>query len=450
MLTDQEKRFWEYILEIAKKELSKSVFEAIISQGKLLRVTDKEAVIAILEEIHEEFWNKHVSSIVYLAGWEFFDRPIQAKYTTEHQYTENKTEIILVEPSPRFPNQNISVQSNLDSHYSFNNFVQGEGNRWALSAAITVAETPGAAYNPLFIWGGPGLGKTHLLNAIGNQVLAENPYARVKYIPTESFVNDFLTHLRLETMNEFKEKLRYLDVLLIDDIQSLPKKAITQEEFFNTFDALYRANKQIVLTSDRPPNQLNGVEQRLVTRFSWGLTHNITPPDYETRIAIIQEKIRSYNYTFPMETIEYLAGQFESNVRELEGALKNISLMAKGKKMDTITVDLVNEAIQSIKQTQATISVISIDSIQEAVAKFYGVTVKEIKAAKRTQNIVLARQVAMFLTREMTDYSLPKIGKEFGGRDHSTVLHAYNKIRRMIAEDDGLKNEVNTLKKKLR
>lgn len=344
------------------------------------------------------------------------------------------------------------VDSDLNTKYTFDNFVQGDENRWAFSASYAVADAPGTTYNPLFIWGGPGLGKTHLLNAIGNAVLQNNPKARVKYITAENFINEFVIHIRLDTMEELKEKFRNLDVLLIDDIQSLAKKTLsgTQEEFFNTFNALYDNNKQIVLTSDRTPDHLDNLEQRLVTRFKWGLTINITPPDFETRVAILTNKTQEYDFVFPQDTIEYLAGQFDSNVRDLEGALKDISLVASIKKAKTITVDIAAEAIRARKQDGPKMTVIPIEEIQSQVGKFYGVTVKEIKATKRTQDIVLARQVAMYLTREMTDNSLPKIGKEFGGRDHSTVLHAYNKIKNMIAQDNNLRIEIETIKNKIK
>ncbi|HHJ7000531.1 TPA: chromosomal replication initiator protein DnaA, partial [Streptococcus pyogenes] len=267
-----------------------------------------------------------------------------------------------------------------------------------------------------------------------------------------NFINEFVIHIRLDTMDELKEKFRNLDLLLIDDIQSLAKKTLsgTQEEFFNTFNALHNNNKQIVLTSDRTPDHLNDLEDRLVTRFKWGLTVNITPPDFETRVAILTNKIQEYNFIFPQDTIEYLAGQFDSNVRDLEGALKDISLVANFKQIDTITVDIAAEAIRARKQDGPKMTVIPIEEIQAQVGKFYGVTVKEIKATKRTQNIVLARQVAMFLAREMTDNSLPKIGKEFGGRDHSTVLHAYNKIKNMISQDESLRIEIETIKNKIK
>lgn len=279
----------------------------------------------------------------------------------------------------------------------------------------------------------------------------KNPNARVKYIPAESFINEFLDHLRLNDMDNFKKTYRSLDLLLIDDIQSLSgNKVQTQDEFFNTFNKLHSNNKQIVLTSDRRPEQLENLPERLVTRFSWGLTTDITPPDFETRIAILNSKTEDLDYHFQPDAIEYLAGQFDSNVRELEGALKDISLMAKVKQINTITVDIASEAIRARKQSVSTMIVIPIEKIQEEVGKFYDVSVKEMKGTRRVQSIVLARQVAMYLARELTDNSLPKIGKEFGGKDHTTVIHAHAKIKSMIETDDKLRIEIETIKKKIK
>ncbi|EGR88989.1 chromosomal replication initiator protein DnaA [Streptococcus dysgalactiae subsp. equisimilis SK1250] len=396
---------------------------------------------------------KNLKDVILTAGFEVYNAQIAVDYVFEEDLIIDQNQI----PNSQSYNQQVitplpAVTSDLNPKYSFENFIQGDENRWAVAASIAVANTPGTTYNPLFIWGGPGLGKTHLLNAIGNSVLLENPNARIKYITAENFINEFVIHIRLDTMDELKEKFRNLDLLLIDDIQSLAKKTLsgTQEEFFNTFNALHNNNKQIVLTSDRTPDHLNDLEDRLVTRFKWGLTVNITPPDFETRVAILTNKIQEYNFIFPQDTIEYLAGQFDSNVRDLEGALKDISLVANFKQIDTITVDVAAEAIRARKQDGPKMTVIPIEEIQTQVGKFYDVTVKEIKATKRTQDIVLARQVAMFLAREMTDNSLPKIGKEFGGRDHSTVLHAYNKIKNMISQDESLRIEIETIKNKIK
>lgn len=450
-MTENEQIFWNRVLELAQSQLKQATYEFFVHDARLIKVDNHVATI-FLDQMKELFWEKNLKDVILTAGFEVYNAQIAVDYVYEddlmieqqHQGQQGYTE----QAFQQLP----TVQSDLNPKYSFDNFIQGDENRWAVAASIAVANTPGTTYNPLFIWGGPGLGKTHLLNAIGNSVLLENPNARIKYITAENFINEFVVHIRLDTMDELKEKFRNLDLLLIDDIQSLAKKTLsgTQEEFFNTFNALHNNNKQIVLTSDRTPDHLNDLEDRLVTRFKWGLTVNITPPDFETRVAILTNKIQEYNFVFPQDTIEYLAGQFDSNVRDLEGALKDISLVANFKQIDTITVDIAAEAIRARKQDGPKMTVIPIEEIQAQVGKFYGVTVKEIKATKRTQDIVLARQVAMFLAREMTDNSLPKIGKEFGGRDHSTVLHAYNKIKNMIGQDESLRIEIETIKNKIK
>ncbi len=451
-MTENEQIFWNRVLELAQSQLKLATYEFFVLDARLLQVEQHTATI-YLDPMKELFWDKNLKPIVLTAGFEVYNAEIIVNYVFEEDLTQQITSNQQSQTLSTNKKNNLpQVNSDLNQKYNFANFVQGDENRWAFSASFAVADAPGTTYNPLFIWGGPGLGKTHLLNAIGNAVLLNNPRARVKYITAENFINEFVIHIRLDTMEELKEKFRNLDVLLIDDIQSLAKKTLsgTQEEFFNTFNALYDNNKQIVLTSDRTPDHLDNLEQRLVTRFKWGLTINITPPDFETRVAILTNKTQEYNYKFPQDTIEYLAGQFDSNVRDLEGALKDISLVASIKEIDTITVDVAAEAIRARKQDSPKMTIIPIDEIQNQVGKFYGVTVKEIKATKRTQDIVLARQVAMYLTREMTDNSLPKIGKEFGGRDHSTVLHAYNKIKNILVQDDSLRIEIETIKNKIK
>ncbi|MCB2834215.1 chromosomal replication initiator protein DnaA [Streptococcus dysgalactiae] len=451
-MTENEQIFWNRVLELAQSQLKQATYEFFVHDARLLKVENHVATI-YLDQMKELFWEKNLKDVILTAGFEIYNAQIAVDYVFEEDLINDQNQT----PNSQGYNQQVitplpAVTSDLNPKYRFENFIQGDENRWAVAASIAVANTPGTTYNPLFIWGGPGLGKTHLLNAIGNSVLLENPNARIKYITAENFINEFVIHIRLDTMDELKEKFRNLDLLLIDDIQSLAKKTLsgTQEEFFNTFNALHNNNKQIVLTSDRTPDHLNDLEDRLVTRFKWGLTVNITPPDFETRVAILTNKIQEYNFIFPQDTIEYLAGQFDSNVRDLEGALKDISLVANFKQIDTITVDIAAEAIRARKQDGPKMTVIPIDEIQTQVGKFYDVTVKEIKATKRTQDIVLARQVAMFLAREMTDNSLPKIGKEFGGRDHSTVLHAYNKIKNMISQDESLRIEIETIKNKIK
>ncbi|MDQ0223486.1 chromosomal replication initiator protein DnaA [Streptococcus moroccensis] len=457
-----EDQFWRRVQELARTLLKQATYDYYVSQAKLLTIVNDTATIQLDLPLKQLFWDTTLQSAIIQAGFEVFEVEMKVAYVFSDANSPSVLEKTATDSRGNNGSQQATITENLvqeyvqekpgiNSKYTFDNFVQGEGNRWAFAAASAVSESPGTAYNPLFIWGGSGLGKTHLLNAIGNKVLSENPRARVKYITTDNFINEYISHIRLNTMDELKEKFRNLDVLLIDDIQSLAQKKSTQEEFFNTFNALYDNKKQIVLTSDRTPSQLDGLEERLVTRFNWGLPVDITPPDFETRVAILNQKIQEYSHlTFKQEAIEYLANHFNSNVRELEGALKNISLVANVKQVDTITVDLAVEALRSRTQAPTTMNVIPIDKIQHEVGQFYGVSVKEIKGTKRVQNIVQARQVAMYLARELTDNSLPKIGKEFGNRDHSTVLHAYNKIKAALAKDDNLTLELQTIRGKIR
>lgn len=454
----REETFWNRVIELSKKTFKKEIFDYFVLTSRLIKVDQQEAIIYLDAEVKKLFWEENMTKVILTAGFEIYAVELTISYQfnleeeeeekefvplseTNRDYAVSRTPIIDLPP----------IQTGLKKKYTFDNFVSGDGNQWALAAALAVSENLATTYNPLFIYGGPGLGKTHLLNAIGNQIMENYPNARVKYIPAESFINEFLERLRLNDMDTFKKTYRNLDLLLIDDIQSLGgKKVTTQEEFFNTFNALYGDNKQIVLTSDRSPDHLDSLEERLVTRFKWGLTQNITPPDFETRIAILRNKIEDLDFTFPDDTLEYLAGQFDSNVRDLEGALNDISLVARVKKIKDITIDVAAEAIRARKNEALQITVIPIEKIQTEVGKFYNVSVNEMKGSRRVQNIVLARQVAMYLAREMTDNSLPRIGREFGGKDHTTVMHAYEKIKGMIEIDDNLRLEIQTIKKKLK
>ena len=454
----REETFWNRVIELSKKTFKKEIFDYFVLTSRLIKVDQQEAIIYLDAEVKKLFWEENMTKVILTAGFEIYAVELTISYQFNLEEEEEEKEFVPLSETNRdyavshTPIIDLPpIQTGLKKKYTFDNFVSGDGNQWALAAALAVSENLATTYNPLFIYGGPGLGKTHLLNAIGNQIMENYPNARVKYIPAESFINEFLERLRLNDMDTFKKTYRNLDMLLIDDIQSLGgKKVTTQEEFFNTFNALYGDNKQIVLTSDRSPDHLDSLEERLVTRFKWGLTQNITPPDFETRIAILRNKIEDLDFTFPDDTLEYLAGQFDSNVRDLEGALNDISLVARVKKIKDITIDVAAEAIRARKNESLQITVIPIEKIQAEVGKFYNVSVNEMKGTRRVQNIVLARQVAMYLAREMTDNSLPRIGREFGGKDHTTVMHAYEKIKGMIEIDDNLRLEIQTIKKKLK
>lgn len=338
--------------------------------------------------------------------------------------------------------------SSLNSKYVFDTFVIGAGNRFAHAASLAVAEAPAKAYNPLFIYGGVGLGKTHLMHAIGNYVLEHNPKARVLYISSEKFTNEFINAIRDNRSESFRNKYRNIDILLIDDIQFLAGKESTQEEFFHTFNALHDEQKQIVISSDRPPKEIPTLEDRLRSRFEWGLITDIQPPDLETRIAILKKKAKAENLDIPNEAIVYIANQIDTNIRELEGALIRVVAYSSLINQD-ITVHLAAEALKDIIPSNRP-KVITIQDIMQTVGEFYGMRPEDFKARKRTKAVAFPRQIAMYLSRELTDFSLPKIGEAFGGRDHTTVIHAHEKIASMLKSDPELNKIIRTLMEKIK
>ena len=322
-----------------------------------------------------------------------------------------------------------SKKSYLNRNFVFDNFVEGNSNQLARAAAQQVAENPGSAYNPVFIYGGVGLGKTHLMHAIGNQILAQDPNAKVLYLHSERFVADMVKALQTNTINEFKRFYRSLNALLIDDIQFFAGKDRTQEEFFHTFNALLEGQQQIILTSDRYPKEIEGVEERLKSRFGWGLTVAIEPPELETRVAILVSKAAQSNIELPYEVAFFIAKRIRSNVRELEGALRRVIANAHftGK---PITVDFVHEALKDLLALQD--KLVTIDNIQKTVAEYYKVKTADLLSKRRSRSIARPRQMAMMLSKELTNRSLPEIGDAFGGRDHTTVIHACRKIKELI------------------
>jgi chromosomal replication initiator protein len=332
---------------------------------------------------------------------------------------------------------------NLNPRYTFDTFVIGESNRLAHAASLAVAESPARAYNPLFIYGGVGLGKTHLMHAIGHYVLLHNPSARVVYISSEKFTNEFINSIQYSRTEEFRNKYRTVDVLLVDDIQFLAGKEQTQEEFFHTFNDLHEKNKQIILSSDRPPREIATLEDRLRSRFQWGLTTDIQPPDYETRVAILRKKSESEHLAVPQPVILYLANRVNSNIRELEGALIKVAAYANFNHSD-LTTELVDQVLKDMLPRDKDIP-ISITEIQDKVARHFNLDSGDMRAKSRAQNIAYPRQLAMFLCRQLTDASLPKIGQEFGGRDHTTVLHACSKIEEERATSPDLDRLLNSL-----
>jgi chromosomal replication initiator protein len=336
----------------------------------------------------------------------------------------------------------INHRSNVNIKHKFNNFVEGKSNQLGLAAARQVADNPGAAYNPLFLYGGTGLGKTHLLHAVGNAIVDNKPNAKVVYMHSERFVQDMVKALQNNAIEEFKRYYRSVDALLIDDIQFFANKERSQEEFFHTFNALLEGNQQIILTSDRYPKEINGVEDRLKSRFGWGLTVAIEPPELETRVAILMKKAEDHQIHLADEVAFFIAKRLRSNVRELEGALNRVIANANftGR---PITIDFVREALRDLLALQE--KLVTIDNIQKTVAEYYKIKVADLLSKRRSRSVARPRQLAMALAKELTNHSLPEIGDAFGGRDHTTVLHACRKIAQLREESHDIKEDYSNL-----
>jgi chromosomal replication initiator protein len=340
------------------------------------------------------------------------------------------------------PESNLPKKTNVRLNYTFDNFVEGKSNQLARAAASQVADNPGSAYNPLFIYGGTGLGKTHLLHAVGNGILLNKPSAKIAYMHSERFVQDMVRALQNNAMEKFKQYYRSVDALLIDDIQFFAGKERTQEEFFHTFNALLEGNQQVILTSDRYPKEINGVDDRLKSRFGWGLTLAIEPPELETRVAILKRKAQESQINLADEVAFFIAKRLRSNVRELEGALNRVIANANftGR---AITIDFVREALRDLLALQD--KLVTIDNIQRTVAEYYKIKVADLLSKRRNRSVARPRQIAMALSKELTNHSLPEIGDAFGGRDHTTVLHACRKVKSLREETHDIKEDYSNL-----
>ena len=347
-------------------------------------------------------------------------------------------------------NRQVIQNANLNPRYTFDSFVVGANNNLAHAASLAVAESPGEIYNPLFIYGGVGLGKTHLMHSIGHFILKNNPQAKVLYVTSEKFTNELIDAIRNKnniSTTEFREKYRNNDILLIDDIQFIIGKESTQEEFFHTFNSLYEAKKQIIISSDKPPKEIETLEERLRSRFEWGLTADIQSPDYETRMAILRKKEELEGYNIDNEVIKYIATNVKSNIRELEGALTKIVALSKLNKQE-ITIELAEEALKDLISPNETKEVTP-ELIIQVVADHFGITPLDISSQKRNKEVVFPRQIVMFLCRSMTDTPLQAIGKYLGGRDHTTIIHGYEKIGADMDKNESLRNTIEILKKKI-
>ena len=447
---------WQNFLDRIKENISSLSYETWFKDTKLVSINDATATVVVPMPFHKKHLVENYMDIIEstfnsLTGTRFnMNFLLEEEWNLEKDKLESvisdikNNDVVKNDFNKGVVNQSIE-EANLNKEYTFDTFIVGSSNRFAYTASMAVAEKPGKAYNPLFLYGKSGLGKTHLMHSIGNYII-ENSNLRVLYISSDKFVNDFINAVRnndknnFDKIDNFKNKYRNIDVLMIDDIQFLGNATKGQEEFFHTFNELYNENKQIIIASDRSVDDLKMLENRLLTRFNWGLTANITPPDFDLRMSIIEKKIAHQESAkdVPKEVIEYIANNFASDVRKLEGAITRV--FAYALMMNRGVVDL-ETAVEALKDQLADRSVYKNDvhRIQTVVCDYFKITIEDIKGKKRSQNINYPRQVAIYLCRTLANESFPKIGTHFGGRDHSTIMSSYRKIKKDLETNDQLK-----------
>ncbi len=436
---------WQKVLNSLEEKVDPQNFDTWLKPTRLNHVKDSVAFVDVPNEIFKEWILENVmdeiNRSIVEAGAEI------ARFEFQVQPSSNTSEGAMKSSRPyRVPLQTSldfdSIDHQLNPKYTFESFVVGSSNQFAHAAARAVAESPSKAYNPLFIYGGVGLGKTHLMHAIGHLIKRHNSKARLTYVSTDKFTNDVISSLRYDKMVSFREKYRNVDTLLIDDIQFIAGKERTQEEFFHLFNALYETQKQIVISSDCPPKDIPTIEERLKSRFEWGLIADIQPPDLETKIAILQKKAESEKVKIPDNVAMFIAGKIKSNIRELEGSLIRLVAYCQLKGLE-ITVDVAQQVLRSILDSHE--KRVTIEIIQKAVAEQFGLKISDLKSKNNSKSIAYPRQIAMFLAKQLTTASLPEIGREFNGKHHTTVLHSIHKIEELRKTDKDLNRLINKL-----
>ena len=423
-----------------KERIGLHNFQTWIKPLRVSEVRQGAATIEVPSTLFRDWLNDNYLECIQDEVSRHHDKPVRVTISV-NPASRNASEGARPEPRKREP------ESTLISRYTFENFVVGASNQFAHAACLAVASKPADHYNPLFIYGGVGLGKTHLVNAVGHRLLQQNPHQKVVYITFESFMNQLIGSLRRDRMNEFKHHFRNIDVLILDDIQFIAGKERTQEEFFHTFNSLYENHKQIIITSDRFPKEIPNLEDRLRNRFEWGLTADIQPPDIETRIAILMKKAEEEEIDLPQDVANFLATNIWSNVRELEGSLTRLGAFASLTKAD-MTIDLATEVLRdTLKDNEKQVTV---RNIQKAICDHFDLKISDLKSKRRTKDVALARQMAMYLCRKYTSTSFPAIGAEFGGRDHSTVIHASKSIEKKTLTDPYVKATMDRIVRQLK
>ncbi|ABR46244.1 chromosomal replication initiator protein DnaA [Alkaliphilus metalliredigens QYMF] len=444
---DNLPQIWEKAINLIKTELTEVSFNTWVKPIQAISLDNETLVLGVPNDFTQGILNARYNTLISNAVKQVTSKNYEVHIVVPSEERVGDTQNI----NARRSNAQSPIMGNspliLNPKYTFDTFVIGNSNRFAHAASVAVAESPAKAYNPLFIYGGVGLGKTHLMNAIGHYILANNPKAKVVYVSSETFTNELINSIRDDRNVEFRNRYRNVDVLLVDDIQFIAGKERTQEEFFHTFNALHESNKQIIISSDRPPKEIPTLEERLRSRFEWGLITDIQPPDLETRIAILRKKAQMENIYVPDEVTAHIAKKIQSNIRELEGALIRIVAYSSLTNSE-VTVELASEALKEIFTSKPRL--LNVPLIKEVVSNHFSIKLEDFDSKKRTRSISYPRQVAMYLTRELTDLSLPKIGDEFGGRDHTTVMHAHSKIVNEINSDSDLKNKLDAIIKELK
>ena len=427
---------WGGALQLIKGEVSTASFNAFFKEIKPLKQISNELIFLAPNEFIQNILENRYLNLIESCVSQLSLKKYQIKFILDEREIQDTNE-------EHKSNTIKKSYPNLNPKYTFDTFVIGNSNRFAHAACVAVAESPAKAYNPLFLYGGVGLGKTHLMHAIGHHIMCQQEDPKVVYVSSEKFTNELINSIKNDKNEEFRNKYRNVDVLLIDDIQFIAGKEGTQEEFFHTFNALHEANKQIIISSDRPPKEIPTLEDRLRSRFEMGLITDIQPPDFETRIAILRKKAQLENINVPNEVMTYIAKYIKSNIRELEGALTRVvaysSLTNKN-----ISLELATEALKDIISSPKS-EEITVNIIKEKVSEAFNIKMDDFNSKKRTRTIAYPRQIAMYICRELTDLSLPKIGSEFGGRDHTTVIHAHDKISKDIEENQQIKEKIDKI-----
>ena len=447
-------KLWEDTLTHLELNLSSQHYSTWIKPLKLIKIEQDMVYLEVPNRFVLDWVKDNYSKLIQKILEELsavsyrlqFNVAGQARDGLSRTFDTPEVQAVPVDKQKKLAGNTLSTDINLNRKYTFEEFVSGSSNQFAYAAAMAVANNPATTYNPLFIYGGVGLGKTHLVNAIGNAILKKSPEMRICYYTSEKFMNELINSLRYNRMDEFRNKFRSMDVILIDDIQFIAGKERTQEEFFHTFNALYESHKQIIVTSDKFPKDIPGLEERLRSRFEWGLIADIQPPDVETKLAILKMKAEQNSIKLPEEVALFLANSVCSNVRELEGYLIRIGAFAS-LTSTPVSLDMARNVLKDILVERN--KELTVEEILKRVSSHYNIKISDIKSPKRLKAVVLPRQIAMYLSRQLTSSSYPEIGERFGGKDHSTIIHAIRKIEKLIEEDFQLRSTIENLKKEL-